>query len=128
MGIIPRQRSSSMDRTAFGSLISQIILQTVTTDSGMPIEITNDHILVDAELLARMLTIESAMVPALMQARVITSICEKGLGVHQGQYRLSFFFQNRRARLSVDRSGNILQRSIVNFGEKLLPRTASVTI
>ncbi len=94
----------------------------------MQIEITNDHILVDAELLAKMLAIESAMVPVLMQARVITSICEKGLDVHQGQYRLSFFFQNRRARLSVDRSGYILQRSTVNFGQKLLPRTVNVTV
>ncbi|MGB3448399.1 MAG: DUF6522 family protein [Xanthobacteraceae bacterium] len=87
----------------------------------MRIEITNGDILIEAELLGKMLAIESAAVPALMQARAITSICEKGLDVHQGQYRLSFFYQSRRARLNVDRSGHILQRSIVDFGQKPLP-------
>ena len=87
----------------------------------MRIEITNGDILIDAELLGKMLAIESAAVPALMQARAITSICEKGLDVHQGQYRLSFFYQSRRTRLNVDRSGHILQRSIVDFGQKPLP-------
>ena len=81
----------------------------------MRIEITNGDILIDAELLGKMLAIESAAVPALMQARAITSICEKGLDVHQGQYRLSFFYRSRRARLNVDQSGHILQRSIVNL-------------
>ena len=87
----------------------------------MKVEITNGDILIDAELLGKMLAIESAAVPALMQARAITSICEKGLDVHRGQYRLSFFYRSRRARLNVDKSGHILQRSIVNFGPKPLP-------
>lgn len=88
----------------------------------MQIEITNGEILVDAALLAKMLAIGSAEVPALMQTRAITSICEKGVDVHQGQYRLSFFYQNRRARLNVDRSGQILRRSIIDFGQRPMPR------
>lgn len=87
----------------------------------MKVEITDGDILIDAELLGKMLAIEPAAVRALMQARAITSICEKGLDVHRGQYRLSFFYRSRRARLNVDKSGHILQRSIVNFGPKPLP-------
>ncbi|MBX9822117.1 DUF6522 family protein [Afipia birgiae] len=35
---------------------------------------------------------------------------------NEGGFRLSFFYGNRRARLSVDVSGRILRRSTVDFG------------
>nr|WP_296712338.1 DUF6522 family protein [Rhodoblastus sp.] len=87
----------------------------------MNIEIRDGEIEVDAELLGDLLKILPEEVPVLMRSRSITSICEHGVDDHVGQYRLSFFYRNRRARLSVDRDGNILRRSSIDFGERQLP-------
>nr|WP_091582978.1 DUF6522 family protein [Mesorhizobium qingshengii] len=37
---------------------------------------------------------------SLLRTQEITSLCERGIGEHEGEYRLSFFYGNRRARLS----------------------------
>jgi hypothetical protein len=86
----------------------------------MQVEITNADIVVDAALLGELLAIPSADVQTLMRKRAITSVCERGIDVHEGEYRLVFFYGNRRARLSVDSVGHILQRSIIDFGERPL--------
>jgi len=88
----------------------------------MQVEITDGDILVDAVLLGELLDIEPAEVSKLMRAHAITGHCERGVDAHQGQYRLSFFYQNRRVRLSVDSSGHVLGRSIIEFGQQPLPR------
>ena len=87
----------------------------------MQVEITEAAILVDAVLLGELLDVLPAEVPALMRDRAITSCCERGAGVHDGTFRLSFFYRNRRARLSVDAAGRILRRSVVDFGRRPLP-------
>ncbi len=87
----------------------------------MQVEINEKTILVDAALLGKLLDVLPGDVPALMRKHAITSICERGIDRHEGEFRLSFFFRNRRARLSVDASGQILRRSIINFGERPLP-------
>lgn len=92
-------------------------------DSITQVEITNGDIVVDAVLLGELLNIQPAEVPALMKAGAITSICEKGVGVDEGEYRLSFFYRNRRVRLGVDQSGRILRRSVIDFGDRPLPRS-----
>lgn len=89
----------------------------------MQVEITNGEFLIDAGLLGGLLGITAAEIPALLRTRAITSVCEQGIDAHQGEYRLSFFYKNRRARLCVDGSGRILRRSLVNFGEQASPRT-----
>jgi hypothetical protein len=89
----------------------------------MQVEITNGDIVVDAVLLGELLDIQPAEVPVLMKAHAITSTCEKGVGEHEGEYRLSFFYRNRRVQLSVDESGRILRRSVIDFGERPLPRS-----
>lgn len=88
----------------------------------MQVEITNGDILVDAVLLGGLLGIAAEEVPALLRARAITGVCEEGIDAHQGEYRLSFFYKNRRARLSLDRGGRILRRSVVEFGDQPTPR------
>ncbi|MGO4562545.1 DUF6522 family protein [Rhizobiales bacterium 3FA27D7] len=88
----------------------------------MQIEIGTNGILVDAKLLADLLRLDPATVHALMKAQEITSFCERGIEEHEGQYRLSFFYGNRRARLNVDAAGNVIQRSMIDFGEAALPR------
>jgi hypothetical protein len=57
-----------------------------------------------------------------MRVHAITGRCERGVDANQGQYRLSFFYQNRRVRLSLDSSGHVLRRSIIEFGQQPLPR------
>ncbi len=82
------------------------------------VEIANGDVLVDAGLLAGLLAIAAAEIPGLLRTRAITSICERGIDAHEGEYRLSFFYKNRRARVSVDGSGRVLRRSVLDFGDR----------
>jgi hypothetical protein len=84
------------------------------------VEIADSDILIDAVLLGELLDVMPADVPDLMRARAITSLCEKGIDAHEGKFRLSFFYRNRRARVSVDTAGRIFQRSIISFDKKPL--------
>lgn len=76
---------------------------------------------VDATLLGQELGLAPAAVPALMREGKITSRCERGNGPDAGRHRLTFFHQNRRLRLVIDATGQILQRSTIDFGEHPLP-------
>jgi hypothetical protein len=76
---------------------------------------------VEADLLAEAFGLAPAEVPALMRAGAITSLFERGEGEDAGRMRLTFFHASRRFRLVVDASGEILQRSKVDFGEAPLP-------
>jgi hypothetical protein len=87
----------------------------------MQIEITGNEIVIDAKVLAPLLDVAAADVPELMRSQAITSICERGVDADEGHYRLSFFYRNRRVRLSVDQAGQILQRGTIDFGEQELP-------
>lgn len=89
----------------------------------MQVEIDDKAISVDAAILGELLEVLPADVPALMRDHAITSVCERGIDAHQGEFRLSFFYRNRRARLSVDGSGQVMRRSIIDFGDRPLPRT-----
>jgi len=86
------------------------------------VEINDTTILVDATVLGELLDVQPGDVPVLMRERAITSVCERGIDVHEGELRLSFFYRNRRARLSVDASGHVLRRSIINFGDRPSPK------
>ena len=88
----------------------------------MKIEIDGSDMVVDAALLGEMLLVEPARVPALLRAQEITSLCERGVDEHAGEYRLSFFYGSRRVRLAVDAAGNVLRRSAIDFGEAAMPR------
>jgi hypothetical protein len=87
----------------------------------MQVEINDKTVLVDATLLGELLDVLPSDVPALMREHAITSVCERGIDTHKGEFRLSFFYRNRRARLSVDGSGQVLRRSIIDFGDRSLP-------
>ena len=92
-------------------------------DSITQVEITNGDIVVDAALLGELLDVAPADVQPLLQTKAITSICEKGMEDNAGEYRLSFFYRNCRLQLSVNESGHILRRSVIDFGERPLPRS-----
>jgi hypothetical protein len=42
---------------------------------------------------------------------------------HAGEFRLTFFYHNRRARLNTDLAGRILRRSVIDFGYQPIPDT-----
>ncbi|THD56992.1 MAG: hypothetical protein E8A46_02480 [Bradyrhizobium sp.] len=88
----------------------------------MQVEIDDKTISVDATVLGELLEVLPSDVPALMREHAITSVCERGIDADEGEFRLSFFYRNRRARLSVDGSGHVLRRSIIDFGDRPLPR------
>jgi hypothetical protein len=88
----------------------------------MQVEINDKTVLVDATLLGELLDVLPSDVPSLMREQRITSVCERGIDTHEGEFRLSFFYRNRRARLSVDGSGQVLRRSIIDFGDRPLPK------
>lgn len=88
----------------------------------MQVEISDKTVLIDATLLGELLDVLPGDVPALMRGHAITSVCERGIDTHEGEFRLSFFYRNRRARVSVDKSGEVLRRSIIDFGDRPLPR------
>ncbi|WP_434722830.1 DUF6522 family protein [Mesorhizobium sp. RIZ17] len=88
----------------------------------MQVEIGTDDILVDARLLADLLRLEPTAVHSLLRTKQITSFCERGIGEHVGQYRLTFFYGNRRARLNIDSAGRVTRRSSIDFGQAALPR------
>ncbi len=85
------------------------------------VEIEGGDFIVDAALLGSLLDIAPEVVSTLMREGAITSLCERGTGADEGRMRLSFFFRNRRARLSLDPLGHVLSRSVVDFGEQPLP-------
>lgn len=78
---------------------------------------------IDASLLSELLNVPPSEIQGLMRRNEITSLCERGAGEHQGEFRLTFFYKGRRARLSVDEAGRIVRRSIIDFGERPLPAT-----
>lgn len=82
----------------------------------MQVEIADGDITVDAAVLAELLDLAAPDIPDLLRTGSITSLCERGVGEHAGQFRLTFFHGSRRARLSVNGDGHILQRSTVDYG------------
>jgi hypothetical protein len=82
----------------------------------------NDDIEIDAALVGELFDVPPAEVLALLKARAITSVCERGVDEHEGQTRLNFFYGNRRARVSLDGNGKVLRRSVIDFGEHMQPR------
>ena len=85
------------------------------------IEFNDGTFVVDAGLLSELLDVPASRVPILMRDGAITSVCERGVDDHEGEFRLSFFHRNRRARLSMDRTCRIIRRSTVDFGDRPIP-------
>jgi hypothetical protein len=77
---------------------------------------------VDAALVAELLQLPATRVQTLMRSGEITSACERGVDEHAGEFRLSFFYGNRRARLSMDLEGRVLRKSAIDFGDRPIPR------
>jgi Family of unknown function (DUF6522) len=85
------------------------------------IEFEKSALRVDAAIIAEGLGIEPSLVQTRMREGKITARCERGIDEDAGRYRLTFFSGSRRFRLVVDQEGNVIQRSIVDFGGRELP-------
>ena len=85
------------------------------------IELQEGAIQVDVAIVAEGLGIEQSIVQERMREGKITSLCERGVDEDAGRYRLTFFSENRRFRLLVDETGNVVQRSTIDFGDRRLP-------
>jgi hypothetical protein len=90
----------------------------VTARSGPGIEFRDDAFVVDATLVGELLQLPASRVQVLMRSGRITSACERGIDEHAGEFRFSFFYGNRRARVSTDLEGRVLRKSAVDFGDR----------
>lgn len=90
-------------------------------NSQAKIERDGNGFTLDAALVGELLDVSPADVPALMRNKSITSVCESGIDADRGTFRLNLFYRGRHARIRVGSEGQILHRSIVNFGEQPLP-------
>ena len=88
------------------------------------LEFEENAISVDATLIAQGLGIEPSAVQPRMREGKITGFCEQGADQDTGRYRLTFFHGSRRLRLIVDREGRVLQRTLLDFGDRPLPAAA----
>lgn len=93
----------------------------VIAGSRQRIEFRDDAFVVDAALVGELLQLPASRVQILMRTGRITSACERGVEEHAGEFRLSFFYGNRRARVSTDLEGRVLRKSAVNFGDRPIP-------
>ena len=89
--------------------------------AGGAIEFSDDTFVVDAALIGELLHLPATSVPMLMRKGKITSVCERGTGEDEGEFRLTFFHRNRRARLTTDSAGRLIRRSAIDFGDRAMP-------
>lgn len=89
-------------------------------DIGL-VEFDKDGPVVKAKLIGSLLNIPEDQVPGHIQNGDITTLLEKGVGEHDGGFRLSFFHRNRRVQIEVDENGQISNRTAIDFGDRPLP-------
>jgi Family of unknown function (DUF6522) len=77
----------------------------------------HDTFQIDANIIGRDLDLEPFEVQRLMHEGKLTSSCERGVDEDAGRYRLTFFHENRRLRLITDSTGQIIRRSLIDFGD-----------
>ena len=76
---------------------------------------------VPAETIAAGLKLEPADVQPLLKAGAIASSVEAGVDEDFGTFRLTFSTRHRRLRLIIDALGDVVARSVLDFGSQPLP-------
>jgi hypothetical protein len=82
------------------------------------VQIEDNSINIDVELIGTSLGVDASLIQALIREGKITSLCKRGVDADGGIYRPTFFHANRRLRLIVGESGNIIRRSMIDFGNR----------
>jgi len=90
--------------------------------SPQVIKIADGAYQVEASVIAAGLDIEIDRVVVLLRSGEITSKSEQGIGEDAGFHRLTFYYGNRRFRVIIDETGQIVRGSTVNFGALGRPR------
>ncbi len=72
------------------------------------VELGENGFVVAAESIAEAFGIAASSVQGLMQSGAITSRCEKGEGADEGRWRLTFFYNNRAFRLTVNAASEVI--------------------
>lgn len=85
------------------------------------IQFDDGEVQVDALIIGKGLDVDPSAVQSLIRDGRITSRHERGEGADAGRSRLTFFLGNRRFRVVVGEAGQIIQRSVVDFGDRALP-------
>lgn len=74
----------------------------------MKIDMNAPHPTIDATDLGPLLGLEPAEVPELMRLGEITSRFETGVGEDEGRFRLTFFYADKRVRLTCNAAGDVI--------------------
>jgi hypothetical protein len=88
------------------------------------LEIEDGTVQIDATIVAEALGITPPLLMELMRQGKVTSLSEHGIDEDAGNHRLTFFYDNRRLRLVVNDAGRVVQRSVIDFGDRPLPASA----
>jgi hypothetical protein len=88
------------------------------------IEFQTGAIQIDAKVIGEGLNIAPSAVQELIREGKITSRCERGIEEDEGRFRITFFSDHRRFRLVIDATGNVVQRSTIDFSHRPLPTSA----
>ena len=88
-----------------------------------PIEFDNEAVQIDAAIVAEGLGLAPSVLQEEMRAGRITSLAERGVDDDAGRHRLTFFSDHRRFRVVIDQTGAIIQRSAIDFGDSMLPKS-----
>ena len=82
-----------------------------------PLELEVGAVQIDASIIAEGLGLPTAVLREGMRTGQISGVSERGVGEHEGRYRLTFFSQRRRFRMVFDSSGSIIQRTTLDLGD-----------
>lgn len=63
---------------------------------------------IDGSMIAAALGLDQDTFFHLLEIRKIDQLCERGTDEDEGLYRASFYYENKRARVIVDRSGKLI--------------------
>jgi len=88
------------------------------------LEIEDGAVQIDATIIAEAFGIAPGRLMELMRRGKVTSLSERGTDEDAGTYRLTFFHDNRRLRIVANESGDVLQRSVIDFGDHPLSASA----
>jgi hypothetical protein len=87
------------------------------TEHPRHVSFETGSVVVDATALAGALQLDESLLRELMRTGRLGTVCEAGIEDDAGMWRLTFRLPDRRLRLIVDATGQILRRSLVKFGE-----------
>ena len=88
------------------------------------LEIEDGTVHIDAKIVAEAFGIAPERLMELMRQGKVTSLSERGIDKDAGNHRLTFYCDTRRLRIVATENGDVIQRSVIDFGELALPASA----